>query len=365
MKKTKILAIGQVPPPYGGQNVMFAKFATNKYEHIEIFLLNTKFSKTLGKNSKMEIEKFYRLLVVYLKLLYYKIRHRINVIYYLTSGPNRVSLYKDIAILFLVRRLYKKVIFHFHAAGLSDVYNSLSGIEKYFIKKSMFYPDLTIQISKLSPNDGGVLLSKRIEFVANGIEPDVMSTSYVKEKEIPIILFVGLLKESKGVSVLLNALDGIKDRKFKAMFMGEFESSDYKNEIVNFVVKNKLEDKIEFLGVKTGKDKEYFYKSADIFCFPTFFECENFPVVLLEAMKYSLPIISTNWRAIPEIIEDGKTGILVPIKEPNILREKIELLLNNCDLRKSLGSKAREKFLMKYTLDKHLGNMEKSILEIL
>ncbi len=365
MKKIKILAIGQVPPPYGGQNVMFEKFISNKYEHFEMILLNTKFSKTLSENSKIGIGKFCRLLIVYLKLIYYKIWYRINVIYYLPSGPNRVSLYKDIAILFFAKKLYKKIIFHFHAAGLSNVYYNLSGIEKYFIKKSMFYPDLTIQISKLSPKDSEVVLSKQVAYVANGIEPDVISINNTKENEVPIILFVGMLKESKGVSVLHNALASIKCYKYKAIFMGEFESTEYKNEISNFVARNNLQEKIEYLGVRTGKEKEYFYKLADIFCFPTYFECENFPVVLLEAMKYSLPIISTNWRAIPDIIENNKTGILIPIKEPNILREKIELLLNNYELRKSLGSNAKDKFLMNYTIDKHLEKMETSIFKIL
>jgi len=365
MRKVKILAIGQVPPPYGGQNVMFAKFVANKSENIELHLINTKFSKTLSKNSKLELEKFYRLLIVYLKLFFYKIRYSINIVYYLTSGPNKVSLYKDIAVLFFVRKLFKKVIFHFHAAGLCYVYNNLSAFEKYLIKKSMFYPDLAIHISKYSPNDGEVLLSKRIEYVANGIEPYEISPNYVKENEILTILFVGLLKESKGVSVLLKALTGIKNGKFKARFLGEFESIDYKNEIKSFVIQNKLQDRIEFLGVRTGIEKEYIYKSADIFCFPTYFECENFPVVLLEAMKYALPIISTNWRAIPDIIDDSKTGILVPIKDSNILREKIEILLNSSELRKLLGLNANEKFLMKYTLDKHLDSLEKSILKIL
>ena len=365
MKKTKILAIGQVPPPYGGQNIMFEKFASNEYEHIEVILLNTKFSRSLGKNSVIELEKFYRLILVYLKAVYYKIKYRVNIIYYLTSGPNKVAIYKDIFILLFVRRLYRKVIFHIHAAGLSDVYNKLNSIEKYLIKKSMFYPDLTILISKLSPDDAKLLLSKRTEFVANGIESEINSTSNVDKDERLIILFVGLLRESKGVSVLLEALAEIKDKKFKALFMGEFISNDYKNEVNNFITRNKLENDIKFLGVKTGKEKEYFYRFADIFCFPTYFECENFPVVLLEAMKHSLPIISTVWRAIPDIINDGETGLLAPIKQPDILREKIEKLINDGELRKKLGSNAREDFLMRFTVDKYMQNMENSILKII
>ena len=100
----------------------------------------------------------------------------------------------------------------------------------------------------------------------------------------------------------------------------------YKTKVENIIIKNKLQDNVEILGVKTGREKEYFFRQADIFCFPSYYECENYPIVIIEAMKYSLAIISTNWRAIPDIIEDGKTGLLIPIKEHNILKEKIELL---------------------------------------
>lgn len=105
--------------------------------------------------------------------------------------------------------------------------------------------------------------------------------------------------------------------------------------------------------------------NADIFCFPTYYPIENQPLVLLEAMLHSLPIISTNWRAIPDIITDGEEGFLVPINSPIDIAKKIELLSNDKDLREQMGKKGREKFLKEYTIEKHLARMEQAFKEVL
>ncbi|GBD89456.1 putative glycosyltransferase EpsD [bacterium BMS3Abin04] len=82
-------------------------------------------------------------------------------------------------------------------------------------------------------------------------------------------------------------------------------------------------------------------------------------------MMFSLPIIATDWRGIPEIIEEGKNGFLVPVNDPDTTAEKIELLLKDSSLREIMGKKGREIFLEKFTLKKHLNKIEKVFKEII
>lgn len=85
--------------------------------------------------------------------------------------------------------------------------------------------------------------------------------------------------------------------------------------------------------------------------FPTFYHNECFSLVLLEAMEHGLPCISTTEGGIPGIVDDGKTGFLVPKHDVAVLADKILLLLSNPDLRCKMGKAGREKFKKEFTLE--------------
>jgi glycosyltransferase involved in cell wall biosynthesis len=79
---------------------------------------------------------------------------------------------------------------------------------------------------------------------------------------------------------------------------------------------------------------------ADIFVFPSY--REGFPNVVMQAGAMELPCIVTDINGCNEIIEDGVNGLIIPSKDEKALQEKMELLLNDSDLRVKLKSRARE-----------------------
>jgi glycosyltransferase involved in cell wall biosynthesis len=86
------------------------------------------------------------------------------------------------------------------------------------------------------------------------------------------------------------------------------------------------------------------FSESDIFVFPSYFDEECFPLVILEAMSARLPIVATRIGAIPEMITDGKEGMLVEPGDPHQLAEKIEELIMDPELKKKLGNRAHAKF---------------------
>lgn len=106
-----------------------------------------------------------------------------------------------------------------------------------------------------------------------------------------------------------------------------------------------------YLGAKFGVDKDILLKNADIFVFPTFYHNECFPLVLLEAMQYGLACISTNEAGIPNIIDDGKTGLIVPKKDCIALADSIEKLINDKKFCLQMGQAGRKKYEEKFTLN--------------
>jgi len=85
-------------------------------------------------------------------------------------------------------------------------------------------------------------------------------------------------------------------------------------------------------------------------------------LVLLEAMQFSLPVVSTFEGGIPDVVENGVTGFLVPQKDVEALAEKLELLIRNPELRKQMGEAGRKRYQEKFTLEK-FENTLKDIIE--
>ena len=114
-------------------------------------------------------------------------------------------------------------------------------------------------------------------------------------------------------------------------------------------------------GKKYGKEKDEAYQQTDIFVFPTYYHNECFPLVLLEAMQYGLPCISTNEGAISDIVDDGVTGYIVKAHNAGHLAAKIEELIDDKQKRMDMGMNGYRKFQEQFTLDM----FEKRMSEVL
>jgi glycosyltransferase involved in cell wall biosynthesis len=107
-----------------------------------------------------------------------------------------------------------------------------------------------------------------------------------------------------------------------------------------------------------GTQRDDQYRAADVFCFPSFYEAEAFPLVLLEALQFSLPVVATEWRGIPAIVEDGVNGLLVPTRAPDRIADSLERLLRDRPLRETMGARGRGIYLEKFTDDVFRTNMQ-------
>ena len=91
-----------------------------------------------------------------------------------------------------------------------------------------------------------------------------------------------------------------------------------------------------------------YYQAADVYVHAT--KADTFPTTILEAMACGLPVVASNVGGIPEQVDDGVTGLLVPVGDSATLAQGIELILQNASLRDALGAAALRKALANYTL---------------
>ena len=115
---------------------------------------------------------------------------------------------------------------------------------------------------------------------------------------------------------------------------------------------------IQYLGFVFGEQKHRLLREADLFCFPTYYENENQPVNLIEAMAFGLPILTTRWRSIPELFPANYGG-LVEIRSPDqIARALLGLLTSEA------GEGFHDIFLRDFTLERHLSGLAEAFKQV-
>ncbi|MBI2034133.1 MAG: glycosyltransferase family 4 protein [Candidatus Levybacteria bacterium] len=181
----------------------------------------------------------------------------------------------------------------------------------------------------------------RISVVPPGLPKRVERRSV--HGEVVNILFAGVWFERKGGYILLAAYRNLKKHypKLRLILLGPLPK--------NVAIRDNEDiQQLNFVSYKdlTGR----FYPSADIFVLvPP--KVEGYGMVVLEAMSFGLPIIVSNVCALPELVEDGKTGFVVKPGSIESLTLALEKLIKSRSLRKRMSREARKRFLRYYNID--------------
>lgn len=179
---------------------------------------------------------------------------------------------------------------------------------------------------------------------------------YKIPKTTPIILFVGMLIDRKGVDIILRTINNIRDETFKLVIVGDGPNS---NEYKKYVKQHKLQTKVIFTGFR--KDVSDFYNSADIFFFPS--KGEGMPGAIMEAMSFGIPIITSKIPGTIDLV-NNKSAILVDLSNENQFTVKLKELLNNKTLRRKLSKKSKTQ-IKEFTWEKVISRYEQLYLNVL
>lgn len=359
MEPKKILIIAQTPPPFHGQAIMQGHLVDCKWDWCKKYFVRMNFSERINEVGHLKVKKIFSLFTLLFSIKK-KLTTAIDLIYYPPAGPNRIPIYRDVIILFFLKLFSKKIILHFHAGGIDQIFKKVSKIEAQIIKKAFGKVDSVIVLSDWLKKETSWIRAKNTFVVNNGIN-DVLNNFPKKKNNENIIsfLFAGNLKKEKGIFTLLQAANSLKKsgELFEIKFIGSFH--DKKEEMLFniYVNENNLQENIKLLGFKKDNDKWNEFSTADVLCLPTY-ETEAMPISILEAMMFELPVITTNWRSIPDIIQDGENGLLFEINNAEQLALCMKRMIHSADDRIRMGAKARRNYLNYFTIEQHLKSIE-------
>jgi glycosyltransferase involved in cell wall biosynthesis len=362
----RIVAVGQTPPPLGGQAVAIRSFVTGRYADIEVIHVRMAFSRRTAEIGRPRASKALHLVGLIARILWCRLRTGADVLYYPPAGPDLVPVLRDLAVLLCTRWAFRSTVLHFHAGGVSEIEPRVPRPLRLLFRAAYGGAELAIQTSALNPPDGQRLGARRVAVVPNGV-PDHPLARRPREdpdrRGPPVILYVGVLSEGKGLLVLAEACRRLLERgiDFRLQLMGAFESTSFEAALRAALARAALNERVTFLGSLTGDAKAARFADSDVFCYPTHFDAESFGLVVVEAMQFSLPVVATRWRGVPSVVADGESGMLVPARDPERLAAALGILLEQPELRRRMGRRGRELYLDRFTEERYRREMEEAL----
>ncbi len=367
----KVLFTAPLPPPVHGSAMVSQYIKDSKLvnEAFDCDFVNLSTSRRMDEIGKGGIKKILRFIGAYLSLFWKLLTRRYDLCY-LAITCHDMGFLKDAPFVLLCKLFRRKVLIHQHNKGMSGC------VERWPYRwlLPLVYRNTTVMLLSwhLYDDIAQVVRREQVVVCANGVPPlndergtmnngrgmgneDVVCNSLNVNRSSLIvkILFLSNLIPSKGVYVLLDACKVLKERGmlFTCDFVGG-ETKEIDRAAFEMAVKERgLEGIACYQGPKYGEEKQRCFAQTDIFVFPTFYNNECSPLVLMEAMQYRLPLVSTNEGGIPDIVVDGENGFVCERQNVNSLVAALERLIKDSALRTRMGEKGYARYRELYTLE--------------
>jgi glycosyltransferase involved in cell wall biosynthesis len=415
----KLLVFAHTPPPHHGQSYMvqllLAGFGGDQKQRkahppapsagghdIQCYHVNARLSRDLEDIGEIRGAKLLLLGAYCLEAVWCRFRHGVTNFYYVPAPGKKSALYRDWLVMLLCRPFFKKMIFHWHAAGMAKWLETAVQIRtRALTYRFLKNVDLSIVLSNYNRTDAEKLFPQRVRVVGNGIPdpcPDFEQTvlprhraRFAARQKLLAgqlltaadlentggdphrfnVLFLAHCTRGKG---LFDTLDGValanaqlarvgSPIRAHLTIAGEFidprERAEFEQRVQQADLKSASgESFVTCLGFVSGETKRRAFAESDCFCFPTYYYAESFGLVVLEAMAFGLPIIASRWRSIPELMVPDYPG-LIPPRDPQKVADALVQTLSMAS-----AEPLREHFLRRFTVEQHLIALAKALHSI-
>jgi glycosyltransferase involved in cell wall biosynthesis len=353
-RRSRILAVGMMPPPLGGQALMFETAVRSLEKVADVRVIDLQVQRNIGASGKLSIAKLIGLGRILSRAIILLARQRrFDTLYYCPSGPSEIGILKDIVLLGLLRPFCRRTVFHFHGTGGIARLLRMNRVVVALAKRTVWRPEIALRCAAVSPDDAELCESAETIIVPNGIADPLAQyqEGYCwKPPTRPVLTFLGAMTAEKGIFDLIEVARVLRDQHldFEVRFVGEGTLAELA-EFDMVVAKYELEANVRRLGVLSGREKFDMLANSSLFVFPSYFRAETQPLVVIEAFAMGVPAVAYDWRGLKTIIDNEKNGLLVEPHNVAELAETIRRLLLDSDLT-AMSREARAKFEQNFTL---------------
>ncbi|MFY9268448.1 MAG: glycosyltransferase family 4 protein [Candidatus Manganitrophaceae bacterium] len=369
----QIVLIGPTPPPYNGQSVAFQMLIEGLRErNIPHAIIDTSTKKKI-ESGAVTLGRIVEYAVIMMKYLRRTMGGRKTV--YITISQLRAGFFRDLAVICFARLKGHRIVCHLHGGNYDRFYAAQPPWLRWLIRRAMLMADAILVLGEglRAMFEFEPRLKGRVHVVPNGLpvelETECVPKSLPDDSSGPIrLLYLSNLIESKGYLDLLKAVDLLVHKEglnVECHFCGLFRANKSDDMLVknpeharehfeDFIRAHQLQGHVFYHGVVLREEKSVLLKEAHFFVLSTYYDREGQPVSIIEAMAYGTVVIATRYRAIPDLIIEGKTGYFIPPREPEAIAKKVVETVADKERYREMSRETVRHFRSRFTRDQHL-----------
>lgn len=366
MSRIKIIFLGPLPPPFMGPSVATQIILNSKLkDEFDLIHLDTSDHRNLNKLGSIDFRNVSLALRHYCILISLIITKWPSLVY-IPISQTTIGYLRDAGFIIISKLFGLRVVCHLRGGNFKNWYNSSAAITRCLVRSVHLLVDGQIVLgNSLKYMFNGIVPEKKLFVVPNGRDFKIITHSQ-KHPDMIRILYLANFIRTKGVLDTLKAAPDVYNfaPKTEFIFAGTWFDEYTKREFEAFT-KEYPKLPIILKGAVYGQDKCDLFHSSDIFVFPSYYPAEGHPWVIVEALAFGLPIISTDQGAITESVIDKINGFIVEKQNSHQIAEKIKLLIDDSDLRKTMGQASRRLYLKNFTEEKMAERLSRTFNSVL
>jgi glycosyltransferase involved in cell wall biosynthesis len=364
------ILVGPLPPPIDGQSLAFQLLARGLANAGDVAVV-VNIARPGARFDRSRVARAFDYAVALSRYALALARHpRAGV--YLTVAQSRAGFLRDFAFIGLARAARRRVTIHVHGGNYDGFYRSQRRWMQRRVRTTLGWTDAIVVLAERlrAMFDFAPELAARLHVVPNGLPED---PPRVAAKQPPApgdpwrLLFLSNLIESKGYLELIEAVALLRAEgvAVELALCGEFranpsddrrvESAEQARSLTEALIHARgLAGHVQLRGVVRGEDKRRALAEAHVFVLPTRYDAEGQPLAIIEAMAWGCPVVASNHRGIPDLVEDGVTGILLAKTEPADIARALRRIFAEPGSLPRLGTAARARYEARFTPESHL-----------
>jgi glycosyltransferase involved in cell wall biosynthesis len=351
-RRPTVLVVGSRPLPYNGMTVVTEMILTSELRRwFNIVHIDTSDHRPVSTIARVDATNVLLALRASLSFARALTGHDIDLVY-IPIAKNRLGFLRDALILVPARLSRRQTVVHLHAEGFPEFVQSQPNWMRRLITLCLKTDRCHAVVlgQRLAHQFEGLIAKDRVHIVPNAAV-DCGLPQLPPPPPTPTVLHLSTLWSAKGVFEVLGSAARLKEifPNLRCVLAGGWYSPAEAEAAARFVDRQNLTDTVSVQGPVGPSTKRRLLAEATVMAFPS--HSEGHPLVVLEALSASLPVVASDVGAIPEIVRDGKEGFIVPPRDPDALVQRLSQVLADPVLRARLSAAARQRYEENFTAE--------------
>lgn len=364
----KVLIIGPTPPPYHGGAVFTENILHYMIQsEFSLIHLDTRDPRDINNIGKLDCFNIIFAIKHALQFQYLLVIKRPSIVY-VPIAPNKLGFLRDSTFLIPAILMRRKVVIHLHGSIFANFYKTSPWWLRILIKTTV------------SRSSRAIVLCERLKYIFENLVPDnnrivvvpngIEIREHIEEparakRNKQLILNIGQLSIEKGTMDIIRAIPSIISSNDNITFVlaGTWNNNSTESEAKQFIKENHLDAYVQMPGPVEGEAKQELLRTASIFIHPS--HHEGAPYAILEAMMNGLPVVASDVGCIAEMVGDGIGGFVIEKGNIEQFSNKVSLLLEDIELRKTMGRAAYERVRSRFELHQSISRLSNIFIDLL